>query len=114
LLLERATASIERAELVASAAHSILTHGLQLHADLEALLKATIGAPFALLLVDLTRLLVHTRVELFVLDSSLEEALAAFTCQQAVVKAAHFVAAHGTKVVEAQFDVQRHVGRVNV
>ena len=66
------------------------------------------------MLVDLTLLLVDARVELFVLHGALEEALATLARQQAVVEAADFVAAHGTQVVEAELDVQRHVRRVHV
>lgn len=96
LLLESSRASIERPELVATAAHTVLAHRLELHAHLQALLETAVGAAFALLFVDLTCLLVHARVELLVLHGALEEALARLACEKAVVKAAHFVAAHRT------------------
>ena len=96
LLLESSRASIERPELVATAAHTVLAHRLELHAHLQALLETAVGAAFALLFVDLTCLLVHARVELLVLHGALEEALARLACEKAVVEAAHFVAAHRT------------------
>ncbi len=114
LLLERSAAAVQGSELVAAAAHSILAHRLELHAHLEALLEAAVGAALALMLVYLTRLLVHARVQLLVLHGALEEALAGLAREQAVVEAAHLVAAHRTQVVEAELDVQRHVRRFYV
>lgn len=96
LLLESSRASIERSELVATATHTVLAHRLELHAHLQALLETAVGAAFALLFVDLTRLLVHARVEFLVLHGALEEAFARLACEQTVVEAAHFVAAHRT------------------
>jgi len=47
------------------------------------------------MLVDLTRLLVYARVQLFVLHGTLEEAFATLACEQTIVKAAYFIAAYG-------------------
>lgn len=77
LLLERATTPVERAELVAAASDSVFSDCFELHAHLQALLEAAVGAAFALVLVDLALLLVDAGVQLFVLHGALEEAFAA-------------------------------------
>lgn len=64
--------------------------------------------------VYLTLLLVDARVEFFVLNGALEKAFTTLAGQQTVMKAAHFVAAHRTQIVEAKLNVQWHVRRVYV
>ncbi len=71
----------------------------QLHADLETLLKPAVGTPLPLRFVNHTRTVCHTVVDLLVLDGPLEEALAGLARQEAVVVAAHFVAAHRAQVL---------------
>lgn len=75
-------------ELVAAAAHPIGAHRLQFHADVETFLETTIGTPFPLWFVYVTSAICDARVNLFVLHSPLEEALAALASQQSIMVAA--------------------------
>ena len=75
-------------KLVAAPAHSVRAHRLQLHANIETLLEATIWTPLALWLVNVTTPIGHTRVHFLVLHRALEETLAAFASQQAIMIAA--------------------------
>lgn len=77
----------------------------ELHADLEALLEPAEGTPLPLGLVDVTAALGDARVNLFVLHSPLEEALAGLAGEQAVVVAGNLVATHGTKFLDHVFGV---------
>ena len=72
----------------------------ELHADVEALLEPAEGTPLPLGLVDVTAALGHARVDLLVLHSPLEEALAGLAREQAVVVAGHLVAAHGAQLLD--------------
>jgi len=73
----------------------------ELHADLEALLEAAVGAALPLGLVYVTAPVGHTRVHLLVLDGPLEEALTRLARQQAVVVPRHLVATHGAQFLDA-------------
>jgi hypothetical protein len=99
-------------ELVSAAAHPIRADGLQLHADIETLLETTIRTSFPLRLVDVTSAIGHTRVDLLVLNRPLEEALAAFAGQQAIVVAAHLVPANRTKLLNSDVLCVHHRDRV--
>ena len=73
----------------------------QLHAHLEALLKATVGTSLTLTLVNVAAALCDARVDLLILNGSLEEALAGLAGEQAVVVAGDAVAAHRTLLLDA-------------
>lgn len=83
-------------ELVAAAAHPVSADSLELHANVKTFLEATIGTSLPLGLVNVAAAIRNARVHLLVLHCSLEEALAAFAGEQAVVVAADLVAANGT------------------
>lgn len=87
----RPVALVHGAKLVAAAAHPVSADGLQLHANVETLLEAAVGAALSLRLVDVTTPVGHTGVHLLVLHGALEEALAALAGEQSVVVAAGLV-----------------------
>lgn len=84
----RSIALVHGPELVSAASHAVSPDSLQFHANIQALLETTVGTPFPLRLVNVTTPVGHTRVDLLVLNRPLEETLATFASQQAVVVAA--------------------------
>ena len=75
---------------------SPLSLTFQLHADVETLLEAAVGAALPLGLVDDTAAVRHAGVHLLVLHRPLEEALAGLAGEQAVVVPGHLVAEGAT------------------
>ena len=73
----------------------------EFHSDVETLLEPAVGTPLPLRLVDDTAPVGDARVDLLVLHGPLEEPLAAFTRQEAVVVAADLVPADGAELLEA-------------
>jgi hydrogenase/urease accessory protein HupE len=77
-----------------------VTYSFQSHANVQALLEAAVRASFPLGFVDNATLISHARVDFLVLHSALEEPLARFAGQQAVVVAGYLIAADRTKFLK--------------
>lgn len=78
---------------------------LQFHAHLEALLESTVGTTFALSLIDVTGSFRDAGVDLLVLHGALEEALAGFAGEQAVMITAHLVTADGAQLLKEMLEI---------
>ena len=78
----------------------------QLHANLETLLEAAVGTPFALRLIDGAVPILYARIDLLVLHCPLEEPLAGLAGEQAIVVAGDLVAADRTLLVQLRLDVR--------
>lgn len=75
----------------------ILRLTFKFHADVQTLLEAAEGATLPLRFVNVASPFSDARIDLFILNSPLEEALARLAGEEAIVVAANFVPADGTQ-----------------
>lgn len=90
--------------------NEMVTLTFELHSDFEALLEPAKGTPFSLGFVYVAGSLGDARVNLLVLHSPFEEALAGLTREKAVVVTGHFVTANGTQFLDDFFSVGKFRG----